>query len=278
MDAIESIILQHPQRGMDILAPHMSESFCRDAAEYLYALPRGKVLLATGFYVRGFAETDGPAGVWAVANALKEIGFTPVIVTDTFLEGVFESCGFETEYFPFDGGEKEADALLAKHSPVCLFSLERCGRTEEGDYVNMLGLSIREHTAPVDELFNRAYGKIPTIGVGDGGNEIGMGNLHDIVKSELSCAPSAVKVDKLIIATVSNWGGYGFTAYFSLFEKKMLVPSFEEQQEFLEMARKAVNCIDGVHCEHTLTEDGYPAAVSGDILLALRKEVKKQLP
>ena len=275
MEAIEEIILRHPQRGMDKLAYYMRPGFCREAAEKIYALERGTVLLLTGFYVHGSAETDGPAGTWAVAGALKALSFSPVIVTDSFLNGVFEAYGFPVEYYPIDGTDDYADTLLEKYRPVLLFSLERCGRSIRNDYVNMRGVSIRPFTAPVDALFLRGYGKVPTIGVGDGGNEVGMGNVYDIVRKELSCTPATVKADTLIIATVSNWGGYGLCACLSRLCGKDLVPAFEEQQAFMASAREKANCIDGVNRTHNLTEDGYPLARTMEILTALKQEISR---
>lgn len=274
METIEQIILRHPQRGMDVLSAYMRPDFCREAAEMIYALKRGTVLLLTGFYVRGFAETDGPAGTWAVGKALKALGFSPVIVTDSYLKGVFESCGFPVEYYPVDGTDADADRILKAYEPVLLFSLERCGRTEKGDYVNMRGISIREHTAPADALFLRAYGKIPTVGVGDGGNEIGMGNLRERISEKLSCAPASVKADRLIIATVSNWGGYGLCAYLSRLSGLKLLPTFAEQQAFMDEALRCANCIDGVSCVHTLTEDSYPTEATEEILAALAEAIE----
>lgn len=276
MEAIEKIILRHPQRGMDMLAPYMSPGYCREAAEMIYTLGRGNVLLLTGFYVHGWAETDGPAGTWVIANALRALGFTPVIVTDRYLKNVFEPYGFPVEYYPLRGTDEDADSILSRYEPVLLLSLERCGRTEEGDYINMHGVSVRSHTAPADTLFLRAYGRIPTVGIGDGGNEIGMGNHHDFIKSHLSCAPSAVKADKLIIATVSNWGGYGLCAYLSRMSGLDLLPSFPEQQQFMAGARKAAGCIDGVYFGATLTEDGYPSSYTAEILAALKNEIAKK--
>ena len=52
---------------------------------------------------------------------------------------------------------------------------------------------------------------IGTIGIGDGGNEIGMGKVRDLVRKhiphgeEIACCVGA---DQLITAGVSNWGGY----------------------------------------------------------------------
>lgn len=62
---------------------------------------------------------------------------------------------------------------------------------------------------------------IGTIGIGDGGNEIGMGKVRDQVTKhipygkEIACRVTA---DQLITAGVSNWGGYALaTALYMLY-------------------------------------------------------------
>ena len=44
----------------------------------------------------------------------------------------------------------------------------------------MRGRDITPQTARVDYLFD---GGVPSVGIGDGGNEIGMGNLIDVIPS-----------------------------------------------------------------------------------------------
>ena len=55
-----------------------------------------------------------------------------------------------------------------------------------------------------------------TIGIGDGGNEIGMGSLpKEIIESGIpngKVIAATTPVDSLIVAGVSNWGGYGLLA------------------------------------------------------------------
>ena len=55
-----------------------------------------------------------------------------------------------------------------------------------------------------------------TIGIGDGGNEIGMGKLpagliaqHVPNGAQIACVTSC---DHLVVAGVSNWGAYGLAA------------------------------------------------------------------
>ena len=95
---IEDIILRHSQRGMDVLRPYMPKAFCEEAVEALLNLPHGVIFLTTGFYVAGYAETDGPLGTEVLAQALKKLGYQPVIVTDALCKDYFEPMGLEVEY------------------------------------------------------------------------------------------------------------------------------------------------------------------------------------
>ena len=210
--SIEDIILKYSRRGMPVLRELLPENYCLDAAEEILSWERGTVLLTTGFYVAGYAETDGPLGTMALAGALRKLGFFPVIVTDRYCEGYFEAEDIAVEYMDLDADDAAADAILEKYQPVGLISIERCGRDLNGIYANMRHVDISAGTAPCDALFLKALGTIPTIGVGDGGNEIGMGNVAEAVRTRLDLVPAEVKADILVIATVSNWGAYGIVA------------------------------------------------------------------
>lgn len=268
MESIEDIILRHSRRGMDCLRPLLPSDFCHAAARAALSCPRGNVLLATGFYVKGFAETDGPAGIWVIARALRALGYNPIVVTDTFCQGYFEPEGLSVIYLPFDADESLCAALLEQYRPVLLFSLERCGINAVNDYMNMAGDSIRSHTAPVDKLFSRALGIIPTIGVGDGGNEIGMGKLSAAISARLDLIPCRVETDQLIIATVSNWGGYGFVSCLAQMTGMDLLPTFDEICAFIQRTVD-LGCVDGVMGKCQVSEDGYDISVTHEIVDAL---------
>lgn len=204
-EVIEDIVLKYSKRGMNVLRQAMLENYAENAAKMILSWGKGTVFLTTGFYVAGFAETDGPAGTVFMALALKALGFRPIIITDDFCKGFFELQQIETVYMPFDFGENWCRSIIEQYKPVGMISIERCGKNIHGDYQNMRGVSISEFTAETDILFELLYKKIPTIGVGDGGNEIGMGNVAELISQNLKLVPCAVKVDCLVIATVSNW-------------------------------------------------------------------------
>ena len=269
-ETIEDVVLRHSKRGMTVLRGYMDSDFCKRAAQQILDLERGTILLTTGFYVAGYAETDGPLGTVVLARALKSQGFHPVIVTDQFCRGFFEPAGLDVCYMDVDAYEDEYEKVLDDYQPVGLISIERCGRNTEDDYANMRGVSIREHTAQMDWLFIKARQRgIPTFGVGDGGNEIGMGNLKDVISGKLELVPCKVKVDTLVIATVSNWGAYAVAAYIQKMTGVRVLAKFSELKEYL--ARIVdMGSVDGVTKEHTLSVDGFSLDVEREILDGLK--------
>ena len=256
-ETIEDVVLRHSKRGMTVLRSYMSRDYCRQAARRILELEKGTILLTTGFYVAGHAETDGPLGTVVLAKALEKQGFYPVIITDEFCRGFFEAADLEVCYVDVEDGAEKYEALLEKFAPAALISIERCGRNVKNDYANMRGVSIKEYTARTDWLFIQARKQgIPTFGVGDGGNEIGMGNLKEVISGKLELVPCKVKVDTLVIATVSNWGAYAIAAYIQKMTGTKVLPGFSEIKEYLSLIVN-MGSVDGVTKEQTLSVDGF---------------------
>ncbi|MFZ5648025.1 MAG: glutamate cyclase domain-containing protein [Bacillota bacterium] len=218
--------------------------------------PGDKVFIATGWVDQPMAapdcgESDGPPGALALARALRlALKASPVIITDHCLvEGVrriARAAGFQCVppenlaysiesdrlmalsvlSFPADPqeGVKEASSLLDRLQPPVCISVERGGMNGEGFIHTMNGCCCGDFHAKLDYLF-RAAGErgIATIAVGDGGNEIGMGNIADAVrrfvpygeKCRCPCGgglAASTKVDVLVTAAISNWGAYALAA------------------------------------------------------------------
>ena len=269
-ESIEDIILKYSRRGMPVLRELLPENYCLNAAEKILSWKRGTVLLTTGFYVAGYAETDGPLGTMALARALRKLGFFPVIVTDRYCEGYFEAEDIAVEYMDLDADDAAADAILEKYQPVGLISVERCGRDLNGIYANMRHVDISAGTAPCDALFLKALGTIPTIGVGDGGNEIGMGNVAEAVRTRLDLVPAEVKADILVIATVSNWGAYGIVAALEQLTRLPLLLSFSKAERFLRRT-VSMGSVDGISHEHVVRVDGFGMEIEKEILDGLHE-------
>ena len=261
MGKIENLILQHSGRGMEVLREYLSEDFCSETAEEILRWPRGTVVLTTGFYVAGLAETDGPPGTLLLSWALQQCGFSPLVVTDEPCRGYFERFEIPVRYFSRDTQEEEFAAFLDKHAPVGLISVERCGENIQGDYANMRGVSIAAHTAPIDRMFVMAG--CPTVGIGDGGNEIGMGCLAQRIVEKLSLVPCRISVDHLVIATVSNWGALGLAA---------ALGHLPDEAEYHRAYQVAVELgyVDGVTGTCEMGEDGFPLETGKGLLLELQ--------
>jgi len=77
-----------------------------------------------------------------------------------------------------------------------------------------MGIDITGFNARTDFLFCFC-GHTASIGIGDGGNEIGMGNVRALMTAgglpgdDTLCATGTTD---LVIASCSNWGAYGLTA------------------------------------------------------------------
>lgn len=209
---------------------------------------RDVVILATGLpippWFRG--EQDGPVGMATLARALVlASGACPVVVTDpanvdlcaAAVGGAGLHVGTVEEArrlpttaavlgFPLDRDAAEARAveLMDALRPAALVAVERPGANEHGHYHSASGKRLTDHCAKVDALFRLGREReILTVGVGDGGNELGCAKIRDTVlrvvphadRCACSCAGTVVPVvetDILVTGTISNWGAYGIEA------------------------------------------------------------------
>ena len=211
------------------------------------------VLIACGMlvYPLELGETDGPLGGAALARALQlGFGVKPVLVTDhaatSMTKAVCRGASLnvtdverlkKTERsvsvigFPIDEDEarSEAVSLIKDLSPKALIAIECRGRNEKGVYHALpKGRNMNHIAAKIPGLYDKAKEMgILTIGIGDGGNEIGWGIVNDVIKEKIpygdkcSCGcgggiGDTTVVDVLVAASVSNWGAYGICACLSV--------------------------------------------------------------
>jgi len=137
----------------------------------------------------------------------------------------------------------------------------------------MRGESVAALTSSIDDLFLQAKGRIPTVGVGDGGNEIGMGNLASQIRESLELSPCVVEVDNLVLASVSNWGAYGIAACLEELSDTPLLPEWQEVYDFL-VCTVELGSVDGVTREPVATVDGYALSVSQSVYQNLLRLVR----
>ena len=276
---IEDIILDQDKRGVAQLRPHLPEDFCSQAAQYIMDHP-GNVAITTGFYIlsAGSPETDGPAGAIAIGNALQALGRKVTYITDSYttpvLRGMLED-GTEVVDFPIADIEGSRDAtaeILARLDLSLIISIERCSRTNDDAYLNMRYVDITPHTARLDYLFEAG---IPSVGIGDGGNEIGMGNLVEFIPQveTLPNDPAVTKVDRLIISSVSNWGGYGLVAALSKLAGRNLLPTVESETVLIKSSVD-IGAVDGPTGDHSYVVDGFTTEENGELLARLHAWVE----
>ena len=279
--SIEDIILDRDRRGVSFLRPHLPANYAEEAAQLILDNP-GTVLIVTGFYIlaAGAPETDGPPGAVVIGNALQSLGYEVVHVSDRYTVPLLTALvGSRARVvdFPITDHQKSeefAKRLLAELGPSLLISIERCGLTQGRVYLNMRGQEIDPYNAKVDYLFTNHS---TTIGIGDGGNEIGMGNLAEVIPSveTLPRVPCVTQVTKLLITSVSNWGGYGLVAALSLLKGRNLLPSIEEEQELVKRSVD-MGAVDGILTKGVYAVDGFSLEENSQTLAQLHDFLTSQ--
>ncbi len=257
---IEDIILQDDIRGMKALRQHMKDGWLEKSAQLLLDHP-GKILIATGFYIlrAGEPETDGPPGAVAIGEALKTLGNTVAYVTDENCSTAMRAISGDDEVIEFPitthrESSEFAHKLLVEHAPSALVAIERAGLLGDGTYRNWRGVDFSAHNAKIDHMFNEhPY----SVGIGDGGNEIGMGNMREVIPGieNLPDDPCVTTTTELITASVSNWGGYGLVAALSLKTGKNLLPTENQGYEWVKEI-VAVGAVEGMSGESKDWVDG----------------------
>lgn len=279
---IEDIILAHDTRGMTALRPFVPDGFVSDAALSVLDHP-GAALIVTGFYITsaGAPETDGPPGAVALGTALETLGFRVSYVTDRFSRVAVEAlvAGRPVIDFPIVGHEESAGfarGLIEAQRPSVLVAIERPGLIGDGTYRNLRGADLSAFNAKTDHLFD---GHPMSIGIGDGGNEIGMGNLGTAIAAldGLPSAPSVTTTTKLIIASCSNWGAYGLVAALSQLTGRNLLPSVEQGREWVKRIVE-VGAVDGLSGERKDWVDGRSPEEDSYCLRALQELLTRKQP
>jgi hypothetical protein len=277
---IEDIVLAHDFRHMTALRPFLPADYVSEAARFVLERP-GTTLIVTGFYIlrAGAPETDGPPGAAALGDALGALGYDVKFVTDRFSRGVVEAVvdgGPVIEFPTISHAESEAFArrLLGAEQPSLVIAIERAGLLGDGRYRNYVGVDITHCNAKTDYLVTQAPA---SVGIGDGGNEIGMGNLRAVMPSiaGLPEDPCVTQTDRLVVAACSNWGAYGLTAALSVMTGRALLPSVERGYDWVRRAVDA-GAVEGLSAEAKDWVDGRPPHEDAECLRNLHALVARR--
>jgi D-glutamate cyclase len=245
-------------------------------------------------------ETDGPLGVVHLTRALCAIGGLVEITTDSGcdvpLQQGLQTCrlGRECEwdelppglsedenrkrywpkvwvktipgrFHPWDAFLKlDWESKLLGYNRTHVIAIERPGPAADDREYSMRGNFIG--AAPAHYLFEHVRQRFPnikTIGIGDGGNEIGMGKIpHEIIAKNIPYGDlihCRVPTDHLIVAGVSNWGAYALAAGIYVLRGVKPPPDLydpDREREILEIMVREGPLVDGVTGKQTTTVDG----------------------
>lgn len=238
---------------------------CQDLSQ-----PGTSVGIVTGFFIPHATppamETDGPLGAVFLHRAFTALGLAPVILAEpacrcALLAGMQRqgvSAPTDVPVFQLDPeGRITTDSrYLFTHT----IALERVGPATDGRCYTMRGMDVTDRMMPFHQLFRSSTG---TIGIGDGGNEIGMGKLpHTLVSEQIPNGDRIhcrVPTERLIVAGVSNWGAYALAAgVFLLRGEQPPADLFDpaHEREVLEVMVREGPLVDGVTGKQTATVDG----------------------
>lgn len=264
---IENLMVARDLRGMKHLQKALTPGYYQRAAEKIFNC-RGTILIGTGFPVDDTFETDGPVGAIAMYDTFKHLGAHPIIVCGNPLASVISDDYevYEISVGDLSKGKQEAIDGLARLKPELVISIERPGLSAGGFYANMRGENISKRCACFDYFITEA--ECPTIAIGDGGNEIGMGNVLEAL-SALSITASVTTCDELLVADVSNWAAHGLIAWLSYWSGEDLL-SKVDTLEILKYI-SARGSVDGVTRLNTLTEDSLESGAGQQVIDELRR-------
>lgn len=247
-------------------------------------------------------ENDGPPGVALVARALYYgFGIVPVfLVEDLHLPPVVASAeaagvtinDFETARdrglggaaiaLAHDTNEDEIAAIFEAHQPKALICAERLGPNENG----VTSYSTRGIGHPYVLNFGRvlaaaAKAHVPTIGVGDNGNEVGFGKLFEFMSSvhpygrdrnptKSGGIPTVAATDILFPCSISNWGCYAIAAVLGYLARNVDLIHTPELEKRILLACLDADGYEARYCSKRFVLDGVDGETSMAVVQILR--------
>jgi hypothetical protein len=240
-----------------------------------------------GYYPYG--ETDGPIGAATIGRALA-VGLNArmVVLTEETMIGVTtaacRAAGLnvmteedlrraprpphrQNHYcvvvpFPIDevAAVSEAKRLFDAYSPKALIAIEKNGPNKDGRYSMVNGSDNSDCVAKAAKLFDEAKKrKVLTIGIGDRGNEIGLGTIAEVPRRILPYGEKATDstiVDVVVTAAISNWGASGIAAVLAaILNKPDVLHDTSTETRMLHRCIEAGG-VDGFNCCPVPITDG----------------------
>ncbi len=246
-------------------------------------------------------ETDGIIGAAVLARAFVSIGSNEVVIVlddekqrmivkylirmllkdSTAVEKITFLTRINNEYLFRESLIKE---VSSKDIGLGIF-IEKPSPNREGVIHNMRGIDVTKHHLDPRILLDvfREMG-VKTIGIGDGGNEVGLGIIEEDVRKYVpygnmcmcpcrSGIASSTITDAVIVSTVSNWGAYALEALLlAINDKSEYIHSGKEEITLIEESIRR-GAIDGVCGKGFIGVDGMSTQVHAKIVDTIREIV-----
>ena len=255
-----------------------------------------------------YGETDGPPGGAAIARAISvALGAVPLVVASDPHRGPVEAAinavgllpvepeiaverSGSTGFVRFPSDPANADSwsreILDRFEPTAIVSVETLGPNIEGVVQSVTGHDMTSVIPGYYALFQQAAAReIYSLGIGDGGNEIGFGRIRPAVESIQDYGAegqipgkagmaTAVETDALVFAGVSNWGAAAVAAMLAfLTDTPEALHSPREEYRMIEAAAVA-GAVDGRFARPTVSVDGLDAGLSVAIVEMLNAMIR----
>lgn len=273
IEKIEVVIGRENGREIGPMTAWAKGNLARAAADIARTL-NAHVGIVAGFYIKHAEppspETDGLNGMAHLAAGLANAGIAVTVITDApcakavwaVVDALPVPVRLEIVSVSEESVERLAENLASADLPLThLIAIERVSPGQDGKPHREHGWDMSRETAPLHLLFDKTGKRRSwyTIGIGDGGNEIGMGSLpKEIVASSVpngALIAANTPADALIVAGVSNWGGFGLLAAIACEKpilKDRLLQYFnrEMDQAFLSAAVHTGQAVDDSRADH----------------------------
>jgi hypothetical protein len=187
-------------------------------------------------------------------------------------------------------GEAEARRIVDEFKPTAMVFIEKAGPNQHGIFHSIMG------TGRGDDMMANAHCLVDiakaegilTIGIGDGGNEIGFGLVAEAVRDiqpygrvcQCPCKGGVATItgtDVLVAAAVSNWGAYGIAAMIAALVKDpdVLHDTAAEHRMLVECVK--AGGMDGAVARLVPMVDGTSADVQTSLITILHEIVRNGL-
>lgn len=278
--------------------------------------PGGTVFITTGAGTppwMPYGETDGPLGAVALGRAITfGLRATPIFIGEGRnmppLEATIRSAGLlmspkewiearpgtgvtSTIAFPEDDDDAQrmATQLLDEWQPTAVIAVEKLGPNAKGVIHSARGTNWTDDHAKVHHLFDVASARgIATVGVGDGGNEIGFGRIYNETReiapfaAECQCPckdgmATVTGADVLVVAAISNWGAYGVAGCLAYLKGDVDVLHDEATESRMLVSCAEAGGMEGLYSLTIPMVDGTSARAQTAFIAMLREIVANNL-